>query len=148
MQILTFTPEDKPEDNLKSKIVNFLHTHLDEFGDPEHEIRECLNYALKEIESFGGYVITATDELGEITGAVILNKTGMKGYIPENILVYIAVHKDYRGKGLGKILMNKALALTSGDVALHVEANNPAKFLYEKVGFSNKYLEMRYKRNQ
>jgi [ribosomal protein S18]-alanine N-acetyltransferase len=34
----------------------------------------------------------------QITGAVIINKTGMAGYIPENILVYIAVHKDYQRK--------------------------------------------------
>ena len=40
--------------------------------------------------------------------------------------------------------MEKAIELTDGDIALHVEADNPAKFLYENVGFNNKYLEMRY----
>jgi ribosomal protein S18 acetylase RimI-like enzyme len=78
-------------------------------------------------------------------GAVVINKTGMDGYIPGNILVYIAIHRDYRGKGLGKELMKKALSEASGDVALHVEPDNPAKKLYEKFGFTNKYLEMRYK---
>jgi ribosomal protein S18 acetylase RimI-like enzyme len=68
----------------------------------------------------------------------------MKGYIPENILVYIATHKELRGKGIGKRIMSKAMEITEGDIALHVEANNPAKFLYEKLGFRNKYLEMRY----
>jgi ribosomal-protein-alanine N-acetyltransferase len=29
---------------------------------------------------------------------------------------------------------------------VHVEANTPAKFLYEKYGFTNPYLEMRLKR--
>jgi ribosomal protein S18 acetylase RimI-like enzyme len=57
------------------------------------------------------------------------------------------VHRDYRGKGLGKELMNKALLYAKGDIALHVEPHNPAKFLYEKVGFDNKYLEMRLKRS-
>jgi [ribosomal protein S18]-alanine N-acetyltransferase len=69
----------------------------------------------------------------------------MNGYIPDNILVYIATHKDYRGKGIGKALMQKVLELAEGDVALHVEPENPAKFLYEKYGFSSKYLEMRWK---
>ena len=39
--------------------------------------------------------------------------------------------------------MEQALKLTKGDVALHVEPDNPAKKLYERLGFTNKYLEMR-----
>jgi GNAT superfamily N-acetyltransferase len=31
----------------------------------------------------------------------------MKDYIPENILVYIATHKELRGKGIGKAMMKK-----------------------------------------
>ncbi|MDX5426634.1 MAG: GNAT family N-acetyltransferase, partial [Bacteroidota bacterium] len=33
-----------------------------------------------------------------------------------------------------------------GNVALHVEPDNPAKYLYENIGFTNKYLEMRYQK--
>jgi GNAT superfamily N-acetyltransferase len=94
----------------------------------------------------GGFILTATDK-GKIAGAVVMNKTGMKGYIPENILVYIAVHRDYRGKGLGKDLMKESLLYAKGDIALHVEPDNPARYLYEKIGFENKYLEMRLKRS-
>jgi ribosomal protein S18 acetylase RimI-like enzyme len=59
-------------------------------------------------------------------------------------LVYIAVDKQYRGKGIGKQLMQEVMQQTNGGIALHVEPDNPAKFLYEKLGFTNKYLEMRY----
>lgn len=76
----------------------------------------------------------------------MVNRTGMEGYIPENILVYIAVDNSQRGKGYGKSLMNKAIEIADGDVALHVEKDNPARFLYEKVGFTNPYLEMRLKK--
>ena len=110
------------------------------------EIEKCADYALKETTSFGGFILEAF-EGDEISCVVILNKTGMKGYIPENILVYIATHKELRGQGIGKEIMTKALNIAEGDVALHVEANNPAKFLYEKLGFKNKYLEMRYIKN-
>ena len=78
-----------------------------------------------------------------ITGAVVVNKTGMESYIPENILVYIATHQAYRGKGLGKQLMQKAIELSEGGIALHVDPDNPARKLYERLGFENKYLEMR-----
>lgn len=130
-----------------SEIIDFLHTHLDQYGDKKDDIRKCLNYALSEEPGFGGFVVTAHDtESGNITGAVVINETGMEGYIPENILVYIAVHGGYRGKGLGKNLMKKAIDTADGDIALHVEPDNPARHLYEKLGFTNKYLEMRYKR--
>lgn len=70
----------------------------------------------------------------------------MGGYIPENILVYITTNNKYRGKGIGKMLMQKAIKHAKGDIALHVEPNNPAKHLYEKLGFTNPYLEMRLKK--
>ena len=79
----------------------------------------------------------------KIVGVVILNNTGMGGFIPENILVYIAVDNRQRGKGFGKKLMQKAIDTAKGNIALHVEPDNPAKGLYEKLGFTNKYLEMR-----
>jgi ribosomal protein S18 acetylase RimI-like enzyme len=43
--------------------------------------------------------------------------------------------------------MQKTLSLAQGDIALHVEKDNPAIGLYEKIGFTTPYLEMRFKRN-
>jgi ribosomal protein S18 acetylase RimI-like enzyme len=81
-----------------------------------------------------------------MVGVVVINETGMRRYIPENILVYIAVDGKFRGKGYGQDLMRAALQQAEGNVALHVEPHNPAKHLYEKLGFTNKYLEMRYEK--
>lgn len=142
MEITSYTPFNKPSYLQKQKIVDFLYTHLDEFGDPKEDISNCLDYAMKEVPSQGGFAIVASE--GEkIVGVVIVNQTGMAGYIPENILVYIAVDRNQRGKGVGKSLMNEAIEKAEGNIALHVEPENPAKFLYEKLGFTNKYLEMR-----
>lgn len=121
------------------RIVDFLHTHLEGYGDPKQDIQSCIDY----VHSSGGFILLGIIDLN-IAGAVIINETNMGGYIPENILVYIALDKNHRGKGLGKELMANALKLCKGDVALHVEPNNPAKILYEKLGFTNKYLEMRW----
>lgn len=129
----------------KETIVDFLFKHLDEFGDEKEDIRKCIEYALNAGKHPGGMVLSAWD--GEtIVAATITNRTGMEGYIPDNILVYIATHVNYRGKGVGKQLVSKVFEETDGDIALHVEPNNPAKFLYEKLGFTNKYLEMRWER--
>jgi ribosomal protein S18 acetylase RimI-like enzyme len=147
MEITIYNATNKPTELEKNKIINFLHKHLGKYGDPKDDIYNCLSFALKERVSFGGFVVLAKSEEDEIIGAVIVNKTGMSGYIPENILVYIATHEDYRGQGIGKKLMEKTISMASGDIALHVEKDNPAKFLYEKNGFTNPYLEMRLKRS-
>lgn len=130
----------------KQKIVDFLYEHLDQFGDSKDAIGKAIDYSMLTYPLAGGFILIA-EEKGNILGAVVMNNTGMKGYIPENILVYIAVHRDHRGEGLGKKLMNEALLYAKGDIALHVEPDNPAKILYEKMGFDNKYLEMRLKRS-
>jgi hypothetical protein len=44
----------------------------------------------------GNIVIGLADS--EIVGIVTLNNTGMKDFIPENILVYIAVDNSHRGR--------------------------------------------------
>jgi GNAT superfamily N-acetyltransferase len=135
----------KPTPHQKTQIVDFLHTHLQQYGDDKKDIRRALDYSLKEFGSFGGFTMLLFDQ-GEIVGVTVFNKTGMGGYIPENVLVYIATHADYRGQGLGKKLMTEAIAYAKGDVALHVEPDNPAKYLYEKMGFTAPYVEMRLKR--
>ncbi|MFC6269317.1 GNAT family N-acetyltransferase [Frigoriflavimonas asaccharolytica] len=142
LQIQTFTPENKPSEKEKDNIAEFLFKSLEEYGDPKSDILKCMEYAMKETESFGGSINVATLD-SEIVGAVIINKTGMKDYIPENILVYIATDATKRGQGIGRKLMEKAIETSDGNIALHVEADNPAKILYEKLGFTNKYLEMR-----
>ena len=129
----------------KNEIADFLFHALDEFGDKKEDILKAIEYAVSNFQGQGGYIVTARDD-GKIVGTVVVNKTNMSGYIPENILVYIAVDNEYRGKGIGKQLMEQTLNYAQGDVALHVEPDNPARKLYEKLGFTNKYLEMRFTR--
>ncbi len=130
----------------KSDLVDFLFNHLDEYGDKKEYIEKAIDYAMNTNPLAGGFILQ-TKEDDEISGVVVMNKTGMQGYIPENILVYIAVHANHRGKGLGRKLMERAMQLAKGDIALHVEEDNPANFLYKKMGFVNPYLEMRYYTN-
>ncbi|MCB0662239.1 MAG: GNAT family N-acetyltransferase [Saprospiraceae bacterium] len=143
-----YTPFDQLTTIQLDEVAGFLHAHLDQYGDAINDIKKALAYAQKDAASHGGSVLVARNENEKIVGAVVINKTGMSGYIPENILVYIAVHEEMRGKGLGKKLMQHIIKVTDGDIALHVEPDNPAKFLYEKLGFENKYLEMRLKKSQ
>lgn len=145
IQTKVFNTKNKPNSEEKVSVINFLYDNLQEYGDPKSDIEKAVNYAINEIDSFGGFIVVSHLE-DIISGVVVVNRTGMKDYIPENILVYIATHKIHRGKGIGKQLMQKTIDLAIGSIALHVEPENPARFLYEKVGFSSKYIEMRYKK--
>lgn len=137
------TKDDGTSPFSRNDIAEFLHQHLDQYGDPKSAILKCIGYAYGDNPGQDGFVLIAHDD-DDILGVVIINKTNMSQYIPENILVYIAVHKKTRGKGVGKEMMKRTIEASQGDIALHVEPDNPAKFLYEKFGFTNKYLEMRY----
>ena len=123
--------------------VNFLHKYLDRFTDSVTAINNAIDYAFSDDPGKGGFCMTAY-EGDEIVGALVMIRTGMIEYIPENLIVYVAVHEKCRGKGYGGCIIKKAIELCSGDVCLHVEHDNPAKRLYERLGFTSKYLEMRY----
>ncbi len=124
----------------RNTIASFLFKHLEQYGDKTEDILKCIDYVMNPEK--GGNIVVGLDN-DAIVGIVILNNTGMKDYIPENILVYIAVDSTARGKGYGKQLMQFAINSVEGNIALHVEPDNPAFHLYTKLGFTNKYLEMR-----
>ena len=143
MDYTVYDRNNLPSDERLDRITNFLFDHLEQFGDDESAIRKCADFALERgKDALGGFILVGEID-NSIAGAVIMNRTGMNEYIPDNILVYIATHRDMRGRGIGSSLMKKAIERSEGQVALHVEADNPARKLYEKLGFTNKYLEMR-----
>lgn len=142
---IIFNEQNRPTGREKSEVIDFLFESLQQYGDPKDQIERAIDYSTKEFTSFGGFTMILKEN-EEIRAAVVINRTGMDGYIPENILVYIATDKNHRGKGIGKMLIQRTIDTTEGDIALHVDADNPAKMLYEKFGFTNPYLEMRLKK--
>lgn len=127
----------------RNRLIDFLYKNLEEFTDSKEHIAKAIDHIFSADSPEGGFIVL-THQYLDLSGAVVINRTGMDGYIPENILVYIAVRKDLRGKGIGKYLIEKVHSIAQGDIALHVEPHNPAKHLYERLGFENKYLEMRW----
>ncbi len=131
----------------REKFIDFLYQHLDKFGDSKDAIGKSIDYAFSNEKGCGGFLLAAFHE-DELIGALVMNNTGMSGYIPENVLVYVAVDSGFRGKGYGREIVNKAISIADGDVKLHVEYDNPAKRLYERIGFTTKYAEMRFKKEK
>lgn len=134
----------KPE-LTQEEFITFLHKHLDRFSDPKEQIEKSIDYAFSKAEGKGGFLLAGFWD-SNLVGCLVMNNTGMEGYIPENILVYVAVDAKYRGKGIGSDIIKRSFELAKGDIKLHVEYDNPAKKLYERLGMTTKYAEMRLKR--
>lgn len=143
LEIRKINKESDFRDTNREEFVDFLFTHLERFGDPKKDISKCLDYAFSDEKSEGGFALAAYYQ-GNLVGGLIMNKTGMGDYIPDWVLVYVAVDASYRGKGFGGKIVEESFKHCDGNVKLHVEYDNPAKRLYERIGFKNKYAEMRY----
>lgn len=131
----------------REKFIDFLFVHLDQFGDSKSAISKCIDFAFGKNGGLGGFLLVAYWD-GELCGELIMNKTGMSEFIPENILVYIAVNSNFRNKGIGRQIAERGIKEAEGNVKLHVEYENPAKKLYERIGFTTKYAEMRYNKGK
>ncbi|GEM_PF-266124 len=130
----------------KDGYIDFLFEHLEEYGDKREDIARAVGYAFSKERGKGGFVLAAWEN-SSLVGGVVINDSGMSGYIPDHILVYIVVHKEFRGRGFGAEILKKAIEECKGNIALHVEYDNkPAINLYKKVGFKSKYAEMRYEK--
>lgn len=135
--------EELPPEMGIAELSEYLHESLKPYEDTLKDVARGIRDALSARGREGGFILTAESD-GKILGALVMQKTGMKGYVPENILLFVAVSPEMRGKGLGRLLVERAVELADGDIKLHVEYDNPARKLYEKIGFTNKYAEMRY----
>ena len=98
-------------------------------------------YAAKEIPGLGGYVFVM-EEKDTIIGAIVVNKTGMSEYESENLLIYLAVDKEFRNQGIATELLNKTISYCTGNIAFNIPKENNASSLFEKKGFKLEKMQM------
>ena len=127
----------------RETVVRFFHETMKPYEDKIEDIQRAMDYAFIPGKGQGGFLMLVHIN-EQIAGALLMLKTGMSGYVPENILLFVTVAPEMRGKGIGKQLCEHSFAEAEGDVKLHVEYDNPAKRLYERIGMTTKYAEMRY----
>lgn len=125
-------------------LAEFIMECLQPFEDTFEDTKRGIDDAVGGLPCKGGFILLAMrDE--RLAGAMVMLETRMKGYIPEKCLLFIGVDAKLRGLGIGKHLLDLTTKIAGGNIYLHVEyANVRAQKLYERMGFVNRYAEMRY----
>ncbi|MBU2502289.1 GNAT family N-acetyltransferase [bacterium] len=132
---------DFPRWAKRPDLIRFFNETMKPYHDTPEDVASALDYALDPGRA--GFVMLAHED-EKLLGALTMLDSGMGGYIPRWILLFVSVQPDARGGGIGRRLIERSLAECDGPVKLHVEYDNPAKRLYERMGFVSKYAEMRW----
>ena len=141
MKIVTFDAFNRMSGRDMDRVVQFLNREIDSCADSEGAILKSVQYAIKDRAGLGGYVFEMFDET-ETIGVAVVNRTGMEEYMPDNILVYIAIKKNRQKKGYGRKLLSYALDHCEGEVMIHITGDNPSRKFFQKFGFKTQYQEM------
>ena len=126
----------------KSKLVNFLGANTENGHYDKHEITMAIECALKERPSLGGFILTVKEK-GELLGALVVNTTSMEARNPKHRLSLFAIARTHRHNGVAQHLLTKATQQTNGSLAIQLEPGNGEVSFFEKLGFKEKYVEMR-----
>lgn len=113
----------------------------------QQKLSGALDAAVKEIPSFGGFILTMSDE-DDIIALVVVNHTGMEQFGPGHIISFFATHKAHRNVGIGRKLLLNALKKLKGNVALHLSVNAPDRELFEELGFCEAHIEMQLQKDK
>jgi GNAT superfamily N-acetyltransferase len=126
----------------KSKLVAFLEANTENGLFSKGEITEAVECAVKERASLGGFILTLR-EGNEMLGALVVNATGMENRNPRHRLSLFAVARAHRHNGIAKHLLDKAVQQAGSNLAIQLEPGNGEVAFFEKLGFKEKYVEMR-----
>ena len=128
-------------------LAGFLHESLKPYEDTRGDIKKALQHIFETGCSPQGFLVLGLQPSEDrLAGAAVIHFTPWSGYVPENLLLFIAVDPSFRKRGIGRTLLETAVAHCEGAVKLHVEHDNPARRLYEQAGFTSEYAEMRLSR--
>jgi GNAT superfamily N-acetyltransferase len=150
-QIIIVRTEDRlPAWAPRRALVQFFHDSMQPWSDTPTDIDKAFDYCFSKSDGKGGFLVLMSDnpvgDNEQLAGALLMLRTDMDGYVPGHLLLMVSVMPDRRGQGVGRRIIERALEECSGDVKLHVDYENPARRLYERLGFESKYAEMRLKR--
>ncbi|MBV6427695.1 MAG: hypothetical protein KIPDCIKN_02217 [Haliscomenobacter sp.] len=127
---------------VRAALVKFISAFSP--GIPPSNIRDAIDCVLKNIPSFGGFVVVAWSDR-TVAGAIVVNRTGMSGFGPENLLTFAVAPGEGTGAQiLLEALIRKGMDYTEGEIAYHLPLRHPALKLFQDLGFKRQFVELRF----
>ena len=126
----------------KNTIVRFLQKNIEDSWVEKSAILKAVEYATKEIPSFGGFILTA-EKNQEIIAALVVNKTGLSGLMPEYIAVLKATKSIAKGKVIVRKLVERAITLAKGDISFLIKDFGPKELMLENMALEAKLLPIK-----
>lgn len=140
MEIQAVTYLDDPSFIMKERISRFILDNTCENDLGYEVVWRSVEYALSMSRNQGGFILLARED-GDITGALVINRTSMEDYIPANILIHLVIGPHVEKSETGQKLLGKAIDITKGNIAVRLNKDHPDLSLYEFMGFREKYIE-------
>jgi len=150
IQLEIVTVIDTPSHLEKEEIAAFVFNNQKDLKESKESVFRCIEFAFGQFKHSGGFVVLARDTQkmnNPIVGCAVVNQTTMRGYISENILVYLTVHADYCDRGINKSILEQTLHFAKGSIDVLVHLNDENKELLSEYGFTHNYHLYRLKRN-
>lgn len=118
----------------KVALVNFIYDYQENAAALNRSIiTHLIEYALKEVSSFGGFVVTEETD-SELLGVMVVNNTGMEGYMPNNLIVASAFLPNMGKEGSRKRILQKIMHITRGDATLLVKNTHQQETTSNNLG--------------
>ena len=125
----------------RNQLIDFVVLHLQNQEVIAENIGKAIDHAVGGLVNNGGLVVIARHE-EELVGVLVLCKTGMEGFMPENIIFYLAIHLNQRNKLIGSELIEYAKRFSSGRIAVRVTGGLGVEGYFEKLGCEEKVIEL------
>ena len=141
-----FTPFDPVTEIQVAGIAEFVQSNLPLEKIDHGAVEGAIRYAMSHDHYAGGFILVMYTRDVQIASVAIVNKTGMNGYFPASILVYLAADTRLKAEGLDDKLIRYVLKVCEGDVLINLEGQEKFSHLYAEAGFDSKPLFLRYPR--
>jgi hypothetical protein len=145
MNIESVTYLDNPSYILKERITRFILDNASESDLNYEAVWRSVEYALSMSKNQGGFILVARED-GDMTGVLVMNRTRMEDYMPENILIHLVIGPHVEKNETGLKLLQKGIEITQGNLAVRLNKDHPDLSLYEVMGFRERYVEYQLQR--